>query len=71
VSVLCARHGVTRSGYYAWRRRQASAHAHEDKRLTDGYRQSLMRATEPMAAHGFTPHYSRQAFPCRASGLRV
>jgi putative transposase len=34
VSVLCARHGVTRSGYYAWRRRQASAHAHEDKRLT-------------------------------------
>jgi putative transposase len=33
VKTLCARHGVTRSGYYCWRRREPSAHARQDDRL--------------------------------------
>jgi putative transposase len=34
VSALCVRHGVTRSGYYAWSRRQTSEHSQQDERLT-------------------------------------
>ena len=30
---LCALYGVTRAGYYAWRRRPRSAHAEQDRRL--------------------------------------
>jgi putative transposase len=33
VKTLCARHGVTRAGYYSFRRRQPSAHARQDERL--------------------------------------
>lgn len=33
MKALCARHGVTRAGYYCWRRRQPSAHARRDGRL--------------------------------------
>jgi transposase InsO family protein len=33
VKALCERYGVTRAGYYAWRRRQPSRHAREDERL--------------------------------------
>jgi putative transposase len=33
VKTLCARHGVTRGGYYSWRRREPSAHARKDDRL--------------------------------------
>jgi putative transposase len=33
VNALCARHGVTRSGFYSWRRRGRSAHARRDERL--------------------------------------
>jgi transposase InsO family protein len=31
---LCALYGVTRAGYYAWRRRGGSRHAEQDRRLT-------------------------------------
>ena len=31
---LCERYGVTRSGYYAWRRRSVSRHARVDERLS-------------------------------------
>ncbi len=31
---LCALYGVTPAGYYAWRRRPTSAHAEQDRRLT-------------------------------------
>jgi putative transposase len=34
VKALCARHGVTRGGYYAWRRRRVSAHDRHDERLS-------------------------------------
>lgn len=30
---LCRCYGVTRSGYYAWRRRPESAHAEQDRKL--------------------------------------
>jgi putative transposase len=33
VKTLCARHGVTRAGYYSFRRRQPSLHARHDERL--------------------------------------
>jgi len=33
VKTLCARHGVTRAGYYFWRHREPSAHARQDDRL--------------------------------------
>jgi transposase InsO family protein len=34
VTRLCALYGVTRAGYYAWRSRPASAHAEQDRKLT-------------------------------------
>lgn len=33
MKALCERYGVTRAGYYAWRRRQPSRHDCEDERL--------------------------------------
>jgi putative transposase len=33
VNALCARYGVTRSGFYSWRRRCLSAHDRQDERL--------------------------------------
>lgn len=33
MSRLCALSGVSRAGYYAWRRRQPSAHAEQDRQL--------------------------------------
>lgn len=40
---LCALYRVTPAGYYAWRRRPASAHAEQDRRLTQQIQQ-LFRA---------------------------
>lgn len=34
MKALCARYGVTRAGYYAWRRRRVSAHDRHDERLS-------------------------------------
>lgn len=33
VKALCERYGVTRAGYYAWRRRETSRHDRQDERL--------------------------------------
>jgi transposase InsO family protein len=35
VTRLCALYGVTRAGYYAWRRRPESARTEQDRRLTE------------------------------------
>lgn len=35
MSRLCARHGVTRAGYYAWRSRRESAHRGTDRVLAE------------------------------------
>lgn len=32
---LCRRYGVTRAGYYAWRRRPVSGHAEQDRNLSE------------------------------------
>ena len=32
---LCRRYGVTRGGYYAWRRRPVSEHAEQDRKLSE------------------------------------
>ena len=32
---LCRRYGVTRAGYYAWRRRPVSEHAEQDRNLSE------------------------------------
>ena len=34
MSTLCRRYGVSPAGFYAWRRRAASAHAEQDRRLS-------------------------------------
>jgi putative transposase len=34
MKALCARYGVSRAGYYAWRRRESSRHDREDARLS-------------------------------------
>lgn len=41
---LCQRYGVTRAGFYAWRRRPLSAHAQQDRQL-------LEQITRLFAAH--------------------
>ncbi len=61
---LCALYGVTRAGYYAWRRRPESAHAGQDRKLTQ--RISVL----------FTRHRGRYGSPrihreLRAEGWRV
>ena len=33
VSALCRRYGVTRAGFYSWRRRGESQHAEQDRAL--------------------------------------
>jgi transposase InsO family protein len=38
VTVLCRLHGVSRSGYYAWRRRLPSRRAREDERIVERIR---------------------------------
>jgi putative transposase len=35
VTALCRRYGVTPGGFYAWRRRGVSAHAEQDRRLSE------------------------------------
>ena len=34
MTALCRRYGVSAAGFYAWRRRSASAHADQDRRLS-------------------------------------
>jgi len=71
VSALCRRYGVSPAGFYAWRRRQASAHAEQDR---------ILSTTIPAL---FTAHAQRYGSPrlhellrrvarlMRAAGLRA
>jgi len=51
VTRLCARYGVTRAGYYAWRTRRPSARAVQDRplerRITQLFRQHARRYGSP------------------------
>lgn len=45
MKTLCARHGVTRAGYYSFRRREPSARAREDEQLLERIR-AVFEASE-------------------------
>ena len=61
---LCALYGVTPAGYYAWRRRPASAHAEQDRELTQ-------RITTLYRAHGGRYGSPRIHRALRGQGDRV
>jgi len=61
---LCALYGVTRAGYYAWRRRPASARAVQDRHLT-----KRLRAL--FAAHGQRYGSPRLHRELRRLGTRI
>jgi len=64
VKTLCARHGVTRAGYYSFRRREPSAHARKDERL-------LKRIRAVFEASEGTYGSPRIHAALRLAGLRV
>jgi transposase InsO family protein len=61
---LCRRYGVTRSGYYAWRRRPESAHAEQDRHL-------LARITRIFQAHEGRYGSPRVHLALAKAGVRV
>ena len=61
---LCALYGVTRAGYYAWRRRPPSAHEVQDRRLTQHVRALF-------AAHGGRYGSPRLHRELRRAGWRI
>jgi len=80
VTRLCALYGVTRAGYYAWRRRGPSAHAEQDRRLTARLRVLFAahhgrygspRLQEELRAEGWRVSRRRVARLMRAAGLRA
>jgi transposase InsO family protein len=80
VSALCARYGVSAAGFYAWRRRGASAHAEQDRHLateiTTLFTAHQQRYGSPrihrLLAHaGWRVSRRRVARLMRASGLRA
>ena len=80
MSRLCGLFGVSRSGFYAWRRRPVSAHAEQDRRLTARIR-TLFRAhhgaygspriQDALAAEGTAVSRRRVARLMRQAGLRA
>jgi putative transposase len=64
VTRLCALYGVTRAGYYAWRRRPMSAHAERDPML-------LQRIRRIFAAHHGRYGSPRVHDELATSGIRV
>ena len=77
---LCALYGVTPAGYYAWRRRPASAHTEQDRQLTQrittiyrahGGRYGSPRIHEELAQAGCRVSRRRVARLMRAAGLRA
>lgn len=79
MSRLCARFGVSRAGYYAWRARRPSARATEDRqltqRITQVYRQHDRRYGSPRIQHelraeGWRIGRRRVARLMRAAALR-
>ena len=61
---LCALYGVTRAGYYAWRRRPASARTVQDRHLTQ-------RLRKLFAAHGERYGSPRLHRELRRQGWRI
>jgi transposase InsO family protein len=77
---LCALYGVTAAGYYAWRRRGESAHAEQDRRLTQHiiavFRRHRGRYGSPriyreLKADGWRVSRRRVERLMRAAGLRA
>jgi putative transposase len=64
VKTLCARHGVTRAGYYSFRRREPSARARRDERL-------LKRIRAVFEASAGTYGSPRVHAVLRQAGLRL
>jgi transposase-like protein len=80
VTPLCRRHAVTPSGFYAWRARQDSAHAHQDRRLTveivrlfaaHHERYGSPRLHQALVNAGWTVSRRRVARLMHAAGLRA
>ena len=77
---LCALYRVTRAGYYAWRAREESAHAKQDRTLTDQIRQAFEesrgtygspRVHRALQARGVRVSRRRVERLMRAAGLRA
>ena len=77
---LCQRYGVTRAGYYAWRRRPGSAHAEQDRqllaRITRIFRAHAGRYGSPrvhrvLTGEGVSVSRRRVARLMRTAGLRA
>lgn len=66
---LCALYGVTRAGYYAWRRRPASARAVQDRQLTERLRVLFTAHGERYGSPRLQRELRRQG--CRISRRRV
>ena len=76
---LCRRYGVTRAGYYAWRRRPVSAHTEQDRDLTTEIQQVFAkhqgrygspRVHRVLIRHGWHVSRRRVARLMRLAGLR-
>ena len=77
---LCAVYGVTRAGYYAWRRRPLSAHAAQDRELQRRIQQVFQqqhgtygspRMQRALQAEGWTVSRRRVERLMRGAGLRA
>ncbi len=77
---LCALYGVTPAGYYAWRRRPESAHAMQDRRLTQRITALFMahrgrygspRIQQALRTAGWCVSRRRVARLMRVAGLRA
>jgi putative transposase len=80
VSALCHRYGVTRAGFYSWRRRGPSAHAEQDRALAAEItrlfvehheRYGSPRLHQLLRTSGWTVSRRRVARLMRAAGLRA
>jgi transposase InsO family protein len=80
VTRLCALYGVTPAGYYAWRRRPESAHAEQDRRLSQRIkavfrahrgRYGSPRIQRELRAEGWRVSRRRVERLLRAAGLRA
>jgi transposase InsO family protein len=80
VSALCQRYGVSRAGFYSWRRRGESAHAEQDRQLTTEItrrfaahqeRYGSPRIHRVLRATGWVVSRRRVARLMREAGLRA
>jgi transposase InsO family protein len=80
VSALCRRYGVTRAGFYSWRRRGESRHAEQDRVLLRAITRAFTRHRErygsprlyrELRAAGWTVSRRRIARLMRTAGLRA